>query len=139
MKKLFGCICLAAITLTGCQQKMTVSSPDNVLAVSFRLGADGAPEYKVARKGAPMLDWSALGLVLADKDLSRDFTLLGTDTDSFDETWETVRARNVISAITIVNSRHTSCTNQAQRWMSSSVFSTMDLRSDMSFRPMPTA
>ena len=90
MKKLFGCICLAAITLTGCQQKMTVSSPDNVLAVSFRLGADGAPEYKVARKGAPMLDWSALGLVLADKDLSRDFTLLGTDTDSFDETWETV-------------------------------------------------
>ena len=90
MKKLFGYICLAAITLTGCQQKMTVSSPDNVLAVSFRLGADGAPEYKVARKGAPMLDWSALGLVLADKDLSRDFTLLGTDTDSFDETWETV-------------------------------------------------
>lgn len=90
MKKLLGCIVLAALTLTACQQKITVSSPGDNLKISFRLADNGTPEYSLSRKGTPMLDWSALGLVLADKDLSRGFTLLGTDTVSFDETWETV-------------------------------------------------
>ncbi len=90
MKPLFGCILLAALTLTACQRPTTLSSPANTLEVSFRVGNNGNPEYQFSHKGNPMLDWSALGLVLKNKDLSRGFTLLGTDTTSFDETWETV-------------------------------------------------
>ena len=90
MKQFFGCILLAALTLTACQRPTTVSSPSDTLEVSFRLANNGTPEYSLSRKGTPMLGWSAMGLVLADKDLSRGFTLLGTDTTAFDETWETV-------------------------------------------------
>ena len=64
MKKLLGCIVLAALTLTACQQKTTVSSPGDNLKISFRLADNGNPEYQLSRKGNPMLDWSALGRLI---------------------------------------------------------------------------
>ena len=55
MKQFFGCILLAALTLTACQRPTTVSSPSDTLEVSFRLANNGTPEYSLSRKGTPML------------------------------------------------------------------------------------
>lgn len=70
--------------------KQQVPSPDKSLQVFFRLTEDGAPQYSVTQDGMTVLDWSPLGLVSADQDLTRGFKLLRTTTSSFQETWETV-------------------------------------------------
>ncbi len=52
---------------------------------------DGRPMYRLDYKGRPVVKESYLGLELKnDKDLMSGFTLVGTKTSSFDETWQPV-------------------------------------------------
>ncbi len=81
---------LASLMLTACRPAHCLTSPKGVLEVSFRLNSSGAPEYKVMRRGTPLLSWSAMGLRLTDCDLDSGFSLVSCDTASHDETWETV-------------------------------------------------
>ena len=81
---------IAAVLFAGCGKLSTIQSPDNSLSVSFRMAADGRPEYSVARDGAPVIAWSALGLQCAEADLTREFTLRGVDSRFSQQTWETV-------------------------------------------------
>lgn len=88
MKRLSFLLMLSLLMLACTKQQ--VPSPDKSLQVSFRLTEDGAPQYSVMQDGTTVLDWSQLGLVSADQDLTRGFKLLRTSTSSFQETWETV-------------------------------------------------
>ena len=88
MKRLSFLLMLSLLMLACTKQQ--VPSPDKSLQVSFRLTEDGAPQYSVTQDGMTVLDWSQLGLVSADQDLTRGFKLLRTTTSSFQETWETV-------------------------------------------------
>ncbi len=81
---------LASLMLTACRPAHCLTSPEGVLEVSFRLNSSGAPEYKVMRRGTPLLSWSAMGLRLTDCDLDSGFSLVSCDTASHDETWEAV-------------------------------------------------
>ncbi len=52
---------------------------------------DGRPMYRLDYKGRPVVKESYLGLELKnDKDLMSGFTLVGTKTSAFDETWQPV-------------------------------------------------
>ena len=88
MKRLSFLLMLSLLMLACTKQQ--VPSPDKSLQVFFRLTEDGAPQYSVTQDGMTVLDWSQLGLVSADQDLTRGFKLLRTSTSSFQETWETV-------------------------------------------------
>ena len=88
MKRLSFLLMLSLLMLACTKQQ--VPSLDKSLQVFFRLTEDGAPQYSVTQDGMTVLDWSQLGLVSADQDLTRGFKLLRTTTSSFQETWETV-------------------------------------------------
>ena len=72
-----------------------VASPDNQVKLTFAVrqaaGGGNAMVYRVAYKGEPLLEDSALGLVLQDAaPLSRDVTVLGVDTRTHRECWQPV-------------------------------------------------
>ena len=66
-----------------------VKSLDGNLAIVFRLGDQGAPEWQVLRKGTVILDWSPLGLTFRDVKPVR-FSVLGSRTRAHDETYTLV-------------------------------------------------
>lgn len=73
----------------------SVTSPSGNVAVEFGLRKDGRPEYKVNYKTRPVILPSGLGLELADApSLMSDFEIVGTDTLTFDETWQPVWGEN---------------------------------------------
>lgn len=73
----------------------SVKSPSGNVAVEFGLQDNGRPRYSVDYKNKPVVLASGLGLELADApSLMLDFEIIGTDTLSFDETWEPVWGEN---------------------------------------------
>ena len=95
------------------QAQAELASPDGKLRLEFTLDADGTPLYSLSREGATVLLPSRLGFALrgtvkaeqlaADNAgniiksdavpgiaFDRGFSLTGTETDTFDETWEPV-------------------------------------------------
>ena len=71
-----------------------LESPNKQLEMTFSL-IDGVPYYELYRKenimGKAIILPSRLGFELAGiKNLDKDFELIGTATDSFDETWQPV-------------------------------------------------
>ena len=73
----------------------SVASPSGNISLDFGLQADGRPEYKVDYKTRPVVLASGLGLELADaSSLMKGFEIIGTDTLSFDETWQPVWGEN---------------------------------------------
>lgn len=89
-------VCLLFLTSIGASAAETsISSPDGELTVNFELQEDGRPEYKVDYKTRPVVLASGLGLELIDApDLMSGFEIMGTDTRSFDETWQPVWGEN---------------------------------------------
>lgn len=77
----------------------TVTSPDGNVVLNFSLD-NGRPTYKLDYKGKAVVKPSHLGLELAkdkhaskgleETDLMDGFTIVKTDTSSFDETWKPV-------------------------------------------------
>ncbi|OGD22009.1 MAG: hypothetical protein A2W03_07080 [Candidatus Aminicenantes bacterium RBG_16_63_16] len=68
---------------------LRVESPSRNLTIVFRLDGQGAPEWQVLRRGAPLLDWSPLGLTFREGKASR-FAVLDSKTRSHDETYTLV-------------------------------------------------
>ena len=67
-----------------------LESPSKQLEMKFSL-IDGVPYYELYRMGKAIVLPSRLGFELAGiKNLDKEFELIGTATDSFDETWQPV-------------------------------------------------
>ena len=88
MKRLFLTL-VCALVMVCCRQAQ-VSSPEKHISLSFRLTEEGVPQYRVERDGAPVVEWSSLGLVCNEADLSRDFHYNGVRKRSHHSQWETV-------------------------------------------------
>lgn len=72
-------------------QAQTISSPDNHLAMTFTLQANGIPSYQLTYKGKPVIKPSQLGLELVNSDALMDgFSITKTEQSTFDETWTPV-------------------------------------------------
>ncbi len=69
-----------------------LKSPDGNLSMTFKLEADGTPEYTLNYKARPVIKPSKLGLELKKDSLSllNGFTVTDTKTSTFDETWQPV-------------------------------------------------
>ena len=100
MKKTSITALLAALALTACTagrnvdfsgEVKTLQSPDGKLALTVGLTAHGTPVYALEREGAAVVKPSRLGYrLIGGEDLSKGFSLAGSATDTFDETWEPV-------------------------------------------------
>ena len=78
---------LSAVTA----QAQTIFSPDGNIKLDFQLENDGVPAYKVSYKSQPVVKTSHLGFELRDaENLMDGFSIISTETDSFDETWQPV-------------------------------------------------
>ena len=67
---------------------LAITSPDGRLETRFWLDEAGAPYYQVTRDGQPVIQPSRMGFVLADRPLNSGFAISGSQTGSFDDTWE---------------------------------------------------
>lgn len=90
---------LAALLMPLAALAQTVTSPDGNVVLNFSLD-NGRPTYQLDYKGKAVVKPSHLGLELAkdkhaskgleETDLMDGFTIVKTDTSSFDETWKPV-------------------------------------------------
>ena len=90
MKKsqiILGIVC--CMLFCACEPQTSVSSPDGKLSVACSVDSMGRPMYQVSMNGEDIIYPSQLGLQLAQTDLSEGFTLLRTQRDQHNETWET--------------------------------------------------
>lgn len=82
-------LCLAFFNYAAAQE---LKSPNEKLQMEFSLQNDGTPTYSLNYKGKAVIKTSKLGLELKkdEKSLLNDFTVLNTQTSTFDETWKPV-------------------------------------------------
>lgn len=76
--------------LIACGKQNQVASPDGNLEVIWSLTDEGAITYQVSKAGNVVIEPSQMGFVLDQADLTKGFTVLGTKSQSHDETWQTV-------------------------------------------------
>ena len=93
MKKLFPLFATLLI-FTSCN-RVSVSSPEGHLSVSFRLARGGVPQYSVIRHGSEnrkdtLIRWSSLGLTAEEADLTKGFIMTGWEKRDHLSEWETV-------------------------------------------------
>ena len=82
-----GCACADA-------NATQIASPSGTITLNAEV-IDSVPVYSVAYKGKPVVLPSKLGLELADgPDMMDGFSLIATETSSFDETWQPVWGEN---------------------------------------------
>ncbi len=85
---IFYTFLLASLLLSGCAQPTEVASPDGHIKLTFSQNETGDMQYAVSVNGTPLINASALGLEGRDGlNLSKGFTVEGTDFASADETW----------------------------------------------------
>lgn len=93
MKTIFtklACFMLA-LFMSGAAMAESITSPDGQLRLNFSVNPQGEPVYELSYKGKAVIKPSKLGLELKnDPGLMNGFTLAGTETSTFDETWEPV-------------------------------------------------
>lgn len=84
----------AALMLAAPCRAVTVTSPDGNVSVDVDV-VSGKPTYSMTYKNKPVIKSSTLGLELTDApDLLDGFQIVGTETDSKDETWQPVWGEN---------------------------------------------
>ena len=82
---------LLALFMSGAAMAESITSPDGQLRLNFSVNPQGEPVYELSYKGKAVIKPSNLGLELKnDPGLMNGFTLAGTETSTFDETWEPV-------------------------------------------------
>jgi alpha-glucosidase len=82
---------LVVVLVTGGLSVVRVKSPDQALTVDCRLDSHGTPEWRVARKGSVLLDWSPLGLTFRNGlPLTSGFTMLDSTIREHDESYTLV-------------------------------------------------
>ncbi len=90
MKKIFLCLLSLCALFTLKANAQTLSSPNGQLQVLFSID-DGIPTYQLSYKGKTVIKPSKMGLELFDSpDLIHNFSIVDTQTSSFDETWTPV-------------------------------------------------
>ena len=85
---------LLVIILTGCanlkNNSIVFNSPNDVNRIQFDI-KEGVPYYSVMHGEKAVVNSSKLGFIFKNGDsFSSDFKLIGSETSSFDETWEQV-------------------------------------------------
>ena len=66
-----------------------IASPDGSIEVAVAVNGEGRPEYRVTRRGKPVIAASRLGFLLTDAPkLERNFEIVEAKRSSFDESWE---------------------------------------------------
>lgn len=82
---------LLALFMSGAAMAESITSPDGQLRLNFSVNPQGEPVYELSYKGKAVIKPSKLGLELKnDPGLMNGFTLAGTETSTFDGTWEPV-------------------------------------------------
>ena len=82
---------LLALFMSGAAMAESITSPDGQLRLNSSVNPQGEPVYELSYKGKAVIKPSKLGLELKnDPGLMNGFTLAGTETSTFDETWEPV-------------------------------------------------
>jgi len=90
MKKIFLCLLSLCALFTLKANAQTLSSPNGQLQVLFSVD-DRIPTYQLSYKGKTVIKPSKMGLELFDSpDLIHNFSIVDTQTSSFDETWTPV-------------------------------------------------
>jgi len=90
MKKIFLYLLSLCALLTLKANAQTLSSPNGQLQAIFSID-NGTPTYQLSYKGKMVIKPSKMGLELFDSpDLIHNFSIVDTQTSSFDETWTPV-------------------------------------------------
>jgi alpha-glucosidase len=67
----------------------TASSPDGTILVTLEIDNDGRVNYRIARKGKPLITPSKLGFVLSDSyNMTRGFSFVSKTVGTGDDSWE---------------------------------------------------
>ncbi|WP_418604248.1 glycoside hydrolase family 97 protein [Hwangdonia sp.] len=92
MKSLFVLSFTVLFSVFNIAYSQTLQSPNSELTMQFSLKNDGTPTYQLSYKNKAVINPSALGLALKndEKSLLNDFTILKTETATFDDTWTPV-------------------------------------------------
>lgn len=82
---------LLFVWVCGAMMAESITSPNGNLHLDFTVNAQGEPVYQLFYEGKAVVKPSKLGLELKDDPgLMNNFTLTGTETSTFDETWKPV-------------------------------------------------
>jgi hypothetical protein len=69
--------------------ELSITSPDTKIVLNFNLNESGSPFYQVSFDNEMVIDTSFLGFEIKDlKALDKNFTILNSNTSSFNETWQ---------------------------------------------------
>lgn len=87
-----------------------LSSPNGNLKLNVVLDSEGEPVYSLYYKGEPVVEPSALGILMEEADLSNGFRILDATNSTFDETWMPVwgeyeKVRNHYNELTVTLSQ----------------------------------
>lgn len=90
--KRFCFLSLLVCFIVGCSssQQDYVLSPNGSLEIAFHLSETGSPQYCVTQDGETVINWSTLGLVCAEANLTDSFSIESYEQSSYNDTWETV-------------------------------------------------
>ena len=86
-KSLFTLTILACVLSAGAAD---ITSPDGNLNLNVEVNSEGIPYYNLSYKGKPVITDSKLGLAAKEAKFTDKFKIIGTDSSSFDETWQPV-------------------------------------------------
>ena len=89
MKRFFY-LFLITLVLASCARQPHMASRDGAIALSFRLTELGEPQYYVTHDEEPVIEWSSLGLLAEQADLTNGFKITGTERHPYDDIWQTV-------------------------------------------------
>lgn len=90
MKRIFFLTSLVLAFVACSKNTPDLYSPDKHIQMSFRLTDNGIPQYCVIRHQDTLIQWSDLGLLTAEQDLTQGFALQSTTNHKHASTWETV-------------------------------------------------
>ncbi len=77
-------------SVTAQKTARTLTSPGKAATVTVGLNPAGEPFYRITYRGATVVDWSRLGFLTREADLSKNFTLIRADVSAHDSTWKPV-------------------------------------------------
>ena len=89
MKSYMLLLC-AALAAPAANAALTAKSPDGNLILSVDVDAQGVPFYSLDYKKRPVIKDSRLGLSGKEAAFEKGFSITGSETASFDETWQPV-------------------------------------------------
>ncbi|WOD42854.1 glycoside hydrolase family 97 protein [Hwangdonia lutea] len=92
MKSLFVLSFTVLFSAFNVANSQTLQSPNGALTMQFSLKNEGTPTYQLSYKNKAVIKPSTLGLELKndEKSLLNDFSILKTETATFDDTWTPV-------------------------------------------------